>query len=1314
MHRKIPHFFLLLFLFLVAASTANGQTILWSDEFNQPHLDENKWTREVGGGGFGNGELQYYTSGEQNVFIGSRTDPSDTGYLVIEARREAYGVSPERREFTSGRINTAGKFNFMYGTVEARIKLPDLQNGLWPAFWMLGANYAEDGWPASGEIDILEAGFQEDWQNNRANKVVHSTVHWFQDNYLELVPDAHAQGWYGNASATNDTTIAGALNDGFHTFTMEWTPQALKGYVDGIHFYTFEIPDDPNITEFNSHPYFLLLNLAIGGGNFVGITDPANITAPMPAQMQIDYVRVYSNQYTQSFFANDLPRETGTFGVYTETVATDASLGAEPEVQVWNSLVAGPATAPYEGRNALSFSAPPGDWFGMGIPTTNVRNMQNFIDGTLRFHMKTTSNQTFSIGVSSTFNGNAQAGTQAKTVDLSVDGNNFGLVRDGQWHEVVIPLSMFGNVEFRSINTMFYLVGDAPASTVDFALDNIYWVDGTKITPENGNFVLFSDTQSGVEAFEPGTDGDIYVWNNTLVEQASPAFEGSNVLSYTHNNLGWFGMAFTPNQVYNLSAFDNPNATLNISLKTSDTSTPFHIGMKSGTRDGEGQKWISFEPGQSPYGFQRNGTWQTIQIPMSDFAEGVDLMQVTQLFQILGTGNISDLAIDHIYFSGGTTAKKEDEGRNNQPPSINLTSPVANATFIAPASINMEAAASDVDGSVSLVEFFANGNKIGEDPSAPYSFGWTGVAEGSYSLTARATDNEGASTTSGAVTVVVESNSATGWPVPGTVQAEDFAAMNGIQLEGTSDAGGGQNVGWIDAGDWMDYEVNVTKAGSYTVSFRVASANGGGQLQLQSAGQSLASVAIPSTGGWQNWTTETATVNFSAGSQTLRVYAPAGGWNLNWIEFSENSVCSPTAITPYLSVNGGAWQQTSSATLDEGGTITFGPQAGSGGSWSWSGPNGFSSSTREVSISNIQTSQSGEYIITYINAEGCESSHTFSVTVNAVVQEGFPIPGIIQAEEYTAMNGVQLETTTDAGGGQNVGWIDAGDWMDYQVYVSSAGTYNIDFRVASANGGGQLQLQSGGQTLASVAVPSTGGWQNWTTVSTTATLAAGSQVIRLYAPAGGYNINWAEFTGGGSTGTGACTFTASTGDYTAEVSADASNPTITFIPSRNGVGSTTVILYYGTSATGGLAGYTVSANQPYQINAAEGETIYFYYTYNVPEGGERNTSASRHSFTVGNCSSSASMAARPTDKQLLEVQNDAFTAYPNPVQQYLFFRHAEEWKGGLFAIYDNAGRLLRAGSFTGGKLDVSSLATGTYTISLLKDDSRKFVRFLKK
>lgn len=175
----------------------------------------------------------------------------------------------------------------------------------------------------------------------------------------------------------------------------------------------------------------------------------------------------------------------------------------------------------------------------------------------------------------------------------------------------------------------------------------------------------------------------------------------------------------------------------------------------------------------------------------------------------------------------------------------------------------------------------------------------------------------------------------------------------------------------------------------------------------------------------------------------------------------------------------------------------------------------------------------------------------------------FAIPGIIQAESYAAMNGVQLETTTDAGGGQNVGYIDAGDWMDYRVNVQSAGTYQLQYRVASQNGGGSVQLRSGTNVLSTTSVPGTSGWQTWTTVSTTVNLAAGSQTLRVHAAAGGFNLNWIQFSSGNPAPTVSITAPANNAGFTAPASIN-----ITANASDTNGNVTQVQFYNGTTLLG--------------------------------------------------------------------------------------------------------------------------------------------------
>lgn len=315
------------------------------------------------------------------------------------------------------------------------------------------------------------------------------------------------------------------------------------------------------------------------------------------------------------------------------------------------------------------------------------------------------------------------------------------------------------------------------------------------------------------------------------------------------------------------------------------------------------------------------------------------------------------------------------------------------------------------------------------------------LSEGSAALTPGASTSGGWSSNQLTASGAFAKSIISGWPspsgtgptpscsevaLPNTIQAESYCDMSGIQTETTSDAGGGQNVGYVDTGDWLKYDVDVPASGTYKVSYRVASLNGGGVLQLEKAGGSpvYGLVNVPATGGWQTWTTVSHTVQLSAGKQSLGLSAKAGGFNINWIKVESNGPVDPT--TPIATV---------------------------------------------------------------------------------------------QAESFSQMSGVQTETTSDAGGGLNVGYIDAGDWLSYastSIVIPETGTYTVEYRVASAVGGGVLSFEEAGGTpsYTTVNLPNTGGWQTWTTVKSTITLTAGTHKFGIKANTGGWNINWFSITKG--------------------------------------------------------------------------------------------------------------------------------------------------------------------------------------------------------
>lgn len=242
-------------------------------------------------------------------------------------------------------------------------------------------------------------------------------------------------------------------------------------------------------------------------------------------------------------------------------------------------------------------------------------------------------------------------------------------------------------------------------------------------------------------------------------------------------------------------------------------------------------------------------------------------------------------------------------------------------------------------------------------------------------------------------------------------EAENYFSMYGIKTQSCIE--GGQNVGWIDKGDFMDYRLYVYWPGQYKVQYRVASIYNSGKIDLKQGDTVLASANVPNTGGWQNWTTITSRVNLNFGFQNLRVYANSGGFNVNWIRYE---------------------------LLER------------------------------------------------------------------------DLPGLIEAEDYNSMSGIQTENCIE--GGLNVGWIDAGDYLEYNVVLKEPGMYSIHYRVASIYNTGKLEMKSGYQTLGPVInIPNTGGWQNWTTLYTNAYLKPGLNKIRINAVGGGFNINWVKFSG---------------------------------------------------------------------------------------------------------------------------------------------------------------------------------------------------------
>ncbi len=265
--------FILLSSVLATSETPNAQSappgwkLIWSDEFNSPDnspVDSSKWALETGGNGWGNQELEYYTARPDNAI-------QQGGNLVIRAIEEKYtGSDGVSRNYTSARLKTEGQFSQKYGRFEARIKIPRGQ-GIWPAFWMLGDDIGKRGWPKCGEIDIME-------NIGKEPALIHGTI--------------HGPGYSGDKgpSAAYAFPADHPFADDFHVYAVEWEKKAVRFYVDDRLYATRTPADLPKGTKWvYQHKFFLLLNVAVGGG-WPGSPDRSTV---FPQTMLVDYVRVY-------------------------------------------------------------------------------------------------------------------------------------------------------------------------------------------------------------------------------------------------------------------------------------------------------------------------------------------------------------------------------------------------------------------------------------------------------------------------------------------------------------------------------------------------------------------------------------------------------------------------------------------------------------------------------------------------------------------------------------------------------------------------------------------------------------------------------------------------------------------------------------------------------------------------------------------------------------------------------------------------------------------------------------------------------------
>ncbi len=309
-------------------NNTDGYTLVWSDEFDSGTTPlSSKWVYDSGYGsnGWGNDEWQNYTSLTDNVSVSNDS-------LVISALCPTGICGKRDGSVTSGKITTKGKYSFKYGKIQARIKTPSGQ-GMWPAFWMLGANIDTVGWPKSGEIDIMEMHYL-----HSNTSTTHSSAHWWNDN---------TAAW---TYTTNHKTFSTPLTDDFHIYEVVWDSQSIQGKIDGTTYYT-QIIDPTTMSEFQKE-FYIILNVAVGGTLGGG-----NLTSTWPQSMVVDWVRVYQDNSSSTANMSGTTNTLIGSGIYSDQFSNNyQSIISSSD---WNGNVviidsASGVVTPYEGLNVLA------------------------------------------------------------------------------------------------------------------------------------------------------------------------------------------------------------------------------------------------------------------------------------------------------------------------------------------------------------------------------------------------------------------------------------------------------------------------------------------------------------------------------------------------------------------------------------------------------------------------------------------------------------------------------------------------------------------------------------------------------------------------------------------------------------------------------------------------------------------------------------------------------------------------------------------------------------------------------------------------
>jgi len=501
--RRIQKFFnLFFFIFILKVSLGQVGSLVWEEEFN--NLDN--WILETGNGnwGWGNGELEFYKA-ENAAIVEIPGDPGNNALHIIakeESGPEIVDQWGNPLNHTSARLNTKSKISIKYGMIETRVSVPGIDLGGWPAAWMLGtANYA---WPRNGEIDMMEMGHHKEFRDlhdghNGGNGLNNSTVDQMVGaNAIFFSEDAISpENPSGAASLSWDPddifcrpyfNYSAPLVERFLIYRTYWDEESLRFTVidNGTEFDLFSEPYTiDSISDEFKNPFYLILNLAIGGAftDAWNLGDPGSglpVSMTFPADMYVDYIKVYQWNGQGDVHTGPPTFETGTFGIFTDETPVSNGLtpGLDAEIYAWEGTLNQGTIPPYEGENGISWSTAGLGWFGGGIMSVQPVNLFNFGDGYVKFMIKIPASVSFKIGV-------IDAWGNQNYVDFPANQTTYGLVRNGDWGQAAIPVDDIRGdlIDLRMLSYEFVIL-EVNGASCEFAIDDIYWEGGITGTDE--------------------------------------------------------------------------------------------------------------------------------------------------------------------------------------------------------------------------------------------------------------------------------------------------------------------------------------------------------------------------------------------------------------------------------------------------------------------------------------------------------------------------------------------------------------------------------------------------------------------------------------------------------------------------------------------------------------------------------------------------------------------------------------------------------------------------------------------------------------